>query len=91
MVQNNEYDFLREQFRDIKDSQVRLEEKLDLLRDSVDLKVQIVSDKLQVHEQMLGKHGQIFSLASVIITTGLAGIGAVLAWIYQNFSSLMHK
>ncbi len=80
-----EYDFLREHFKDLKEGQIRLEDKFDLLRDSMDIKVQNLSDKIQGHDQQLSKHSQLFSLASLVVTTGLAGMGGLCAWIYENF------
>jgi len=78
-----EYEFLKEQFRDVKESQVRLEDKLDLLRESVDQKIHPLSEKLQTHDQQLARHSQIFSVASVLAMTGLAGIGSFAAWIWE--------
>lgn len=89
-----EYEFLREQLKDFKDGQVRLENKLDLFRSEVsddikeihqrmDLKVQPLVEKLQEHEQAIAKHSNFFNLAAMGATTGLASLGGLAAWAYD--------
>lgn len=92
---NMEYDFLKDQFKDLREGQVRLENKLDLhrsglsdeikeLREIVDVKIDSIEDKMHLQDKLIAKHGQYFQLASIILTTGLAGISGLLVWIWET-------
>ena len=96
-----EYDFLKEQFRDLREGQVKLGDKLDLhrhafsedlkeLREVVDNKITPICDKLHEHDRQLAKHSQFFNLASVILTAGLAGVGGLMAWFWETLNLPRH-